>query len=61
MSAGRVNLREVADDVIDLAAAGLAKPGVRLRNKIEPGTPMVSGRLAWDKGQDWDPEIAGCL
>ena len=39
---GRVNLREVTDDVIDLAQAGLAKPGVRLRNKIEPGTPMVS-------------------
>lgn len=39
---GKVNLRNVADDVIDLCSA-LAKPGVSLRNKIPASTVAVSG------------------
>jgi hypothetical protein len=37
---GKVNLRHVADDVLDLAAA-LAKPGVSVRNRIGAHIPQV--------------------
>lgn len=37
---GKVNMKNVADDVIDLAQA-LVKPGVSLRNKIGADTPQV--------------------
>jgi hypothetical protein len=35
-----VNLQDVADDVLDLAAP-LAKPGVTVHNRIGPATPLV--------------------
>lgn len=40
MAAGKVNLKNVADDVIDLTEA-LAKHGVAVRNKIPASTPQV--------------------
>lgn len=43
MAAGKVNLKNVADDVIDLTEA-LAKHGVAIRNKIPASTPQVRGR-----------------
>ncbi|PSC67347.1 Non-motile and phage-resistance [Micractinium conductrix] len=39
---GKVNLKNVADDVIDLSQA-LVKPGVAIRNKIGPDVPQVVG------------------
>lgn len=37
---GKVNLKNVADDVIDLSQA-LVKQGVTIRNKIGADTPLV--------------------
>ncbi|PRW60699.1 hybrid sensor histidine kinase response regulator [Chlorella sorokiniana] len=39
---GKVNLKNVADDVVDLTEA-LAKPGVNIRNKITADAPLVVG------------------